>query len=279
MPINVRISTSTYQINQTRVEKMVTASSEAEAIAMGLWDSFKDLFRGGSKQAALKLIYETIKSDQEQEIDKRMEQFLNLKRYASGDAASCFSFQREDGHPPNSIAPCTSFSYVISDTVIRTEKLADHQHMQAATDMIRTYTSLSTLEEVRSGDKLGGGVYGVAYMHKTPRQTWVYKTKNANTLRGQPKTVAPMWNDVFSKLYGGRFQYLCKAEAVELSDKTIVLKTPFVAGEHPIQNDYRQLLQDALAEIGYYMYDFNKDNIVMVDGLPLPIDFDLVELN
>ena len=56
-----------------------------------------------------------------------------------------------------------------------------------------------------------------------------------------------------------------------------VLKVPFVEGEIPDPDYKPDVLAKELASIGWYMPDNKRDNVRIVNGLVIPIDFDIIE--
>jgi hypothetical protein len=62
MPVNLNTGNNTYAVNSSRIQKFITADNRADALRMGGWDRFKDLFRADTDKKATKIaqIYDSI---------------------------------------------------------------------------------------------------------------------------------------------------------------------------------------------------------------------------
>lgn len=62
MPVNLSTGNGAYAVKASRIQKFVTAENRADALKMGGWDKFKDLFRGANNKKADKIanIYDSI---------------------------------------------------------------------------------------------------------------------------------------------------------------------------------------------------------------------------
>jgi hypothetical protein len=63
-PISLNTGTGAYAVNASRVEKFMQAESRDQALHMGAWDKFRDLFRTGDEKKAVQIakIYDAIAS-------------------------------------------------------------------------------------------------------------------------------------------------------------------------------------------------------------------------
>ena len=62
MAVNLNTGNGAYSVNNSRIQKFMTAETKADALKMGRWDKFKDLFRANNDKKATKIeqIYESI---------------------------------------------------------------------------------------------------------------------------------------------------------------------------------------------------------------------------
>jgi hypothetical protein len=62
MPVNLNTGNNTYAVNSSRIQKFITADNRDDALRMGGWDRFKDLFRADTEKKATKIaqIYDSI---------------------------------------------------------------------------------------------------------------------------------------------------------------------------------------------------------------------------
>ena len=282
MTLKLNIGKKEYIFNESRIKKMVSSSTEKEAIKMGLWDKFAEFFRKESKAESLKLLYSVITAQEDGPVSEpdRLKRFVALKALAVDDRVSDFTIRRSDGHGEHSMEPCNSYVLSIGDQVIAKGKAVENQECQAIGELIASHVNLSSEAHIRAGIHLGGKTYGDVYKHRMPTETWIYKLKKKEAIRGKPETVARTWNAVFRKIYNGKFAHLAVAEAVPLSDGSCgpyALKAPFVEGDRPGPDYDRRLLDKELKSIGWYMHDNNRDNVRIIKGYAIPIDFDLIE--
>ena len=242
-----------------------------------------ECFRKDSKAESLKLLYSVITAQEDGPVSEpdRLKRFVALKALALDDRMSDFTIRRSDGYSERSMAPCSSYVLSIGDQVIANGEAVENQECQAIADLIASHVNLSSEADIRAGLHLGGKTYGKAYKHRTPTETWVYKLRKKGKIRrGKPETVARTWNAVFRKIHNGKFAHLAVAEAVPISDGNCgpyALKTPFVEGDRPGPDYDRGLLDNELKSIGWYMHDNNRNNVRIIDGYAIPIDFDLIE--
>ena len=282
MTLKLNIGKKEYIFNESRIKKMVSSSTEKEAIKMGLWDKFAEFFRKESKAESLKLLYSVITAQEDGPVSEpdRLKRFVALKALAVDDRVSDFTIRRSDGHGEHSMEPCNSYVLSIGDQVIAKGKAVENQECQAIGELIASHVNLSSEAHIRAGIHLGGKTYGDVYKHRMPTETWIYKLKKKEAIRGKPETVARTWNAVFRKIYNGKFAHLAVAEAVPLSDGSCgpyALKAPFVEGDRPDRDYDPSLLEKELKSIGWYMHDNNRDNVRIIKGYAIPIDFDLIE--
>lgn len=282
MPLKLNVGQKELLLNESRIQKMVSASSKEEAIRMGLLDRFKDLFRQQSKAESLKLLYSLIIADEDGAASEpeRLKRFVALKALAIEERVSDFTIQRTDGYEERSTTPCSNYVLSIRGEVIAKGAPAEFHERQLVANLIASHVSLSTEAEIRSCQYLGGRTYGDVYKHETPAATWIYKLSKQGRTRGKPEIVCRAWNAVFREIYGGKFASLAVAEAVPLSDSSegaCALKAPFIEGDTPDADYDRSLLDNELKSIGWYMHDNNRNNVRIVDGHAIPIDFDLME--
>ena len=124
MPVNLNTGNNTYAVNSSRIQKFITADNRADALRMGGWDRFKDLFRADTDKKATKIaqIYESIvgAAPEDSQPLTMLNRFHALKAMAATPADSA-QF-RTSYTPPNAdqnAAPNTwGYAFSIGDTRI-----------------------------------------------------------------------------------------------------------------------------------------------------------------
>jgi Salmonella outer protein D len=103
MPISVNTGSGAYAVNTSRVEKFMQAESRDQALHMGAWDKFKDLFRTGDDKKAVQIakIYDAIvlaEPGQDQPVGMA-ERFKRLRDLATDESKPQFTIQsQKDDH-------------------------------------------------------------------------------------------------------------------------------------------------------------------------------------
>jgi hypothetical protein len=127
--------TSTYQFNESRLEKVVTAKSLDEATRMGFLDSIVDWFKGGVKKEAITELYNSITSPglHDRGPSEMIDRFHRLRDMAVDDRQSQFTV----GHGIDEKGQW-QFTFKVGDTAIyRSERMQDspnHSYDQFRTD-------------------------------------------------------------------------------------------------------------------------------------------------
>jgi len=63
--LTLNLNGAEYPVNQSRLDKMMNAENKNDAIYMGLWDRFKDIFRTEKKEEMLSTLYDLLHSEQQ----------------------------------------------------------------------------------------------------------------------------------------------------------------------------------------------------------------------
>jgi hypothetical protein len=129
MPISVNTGSGAYSVNASRVEKFMKAENRDQALHMGAWDKFKDLFRTGDDKKAVQIakIYDSIVSaEPSQEYPVGMaERFKRLRDMATDESKPQFSLQSSKDH----LTRLWSYSLSIgSDRILERQGLQDTHH-------------------------------------------------------------------------------------------------------------------------------------------------------
>ena len=129
MPISVNTGSGAYSVNASRVEKFMNAEDRDQALHMGAWDKFKDLFRTGDEKKAAQIakIYDSIvaaESAQDYPVG-RAERFKRLRDMASEESKSQFALQASKDDRTG----LWSYSFAIgSDRIFERRGLLDTHH-------------------------------------------------------------------------------------------------------------------------------------------------------
>ena len=129
MPISVNTGSGAYSVNASRVEKFMKAENRDQALHMGAWDKFKDLFRTGDDKKAVLIakIYDSIVSaEPSQEYPVGMaERFKRLRDMATDESKPQFSMQSSKDDRTG----LWSYSLSIgSDRILERQGLQDTHH-------------------------------------------------------------------------------------------------------------------------------------------------------
>lgn len=91
-----------YQLNDNRIEKILTARTLDEATKMGLWDRILDYFRGGEKQDSIRKLYEQVTSpynDYDTQPSRMTDRFSQLRLLAKEECQPEFFIEvNESSH-------------------------------------------------------------------------------------------------------------------------------------------------------------------------------------
>jgi len=120
MPVNLNTGNNTYAVNSSRIQKFITADNRADALRMGGWDRFKDLFRADTDKKATKIaqIYESIvgaASDDSQPLTM-LNRFHALKAMAATPADRAQFTTTYTA--PTETTPTWGYAFSIGDTRI-----------------------------------------------------------------------------------------------------------------------------------------------------------------
>ncbi|MCW5584010.1 MAG: hypothetical protein KIT56_09090, partial [Gammaproteobacteria bacterium] len=131
-------------------------------------------------------------------------------------------------------------------------------------------------EIVKRGEFLGQGLYGAAYLIDGLVYKIMHRQHEVDSYT-DPNRIARIWNEFFTNAYAGKLSHLAKARPLILNDGKWVLITPFVEGKIPDASNYdRSILSKELQKMGRYMQDNSHENVRIVQGMVVPIDFDMV---
>lgn len=118
MTIKVNTGAGEVAVNTSRIEKFMRAESRDEALKMGAWDKFKDLFRSGDARKSVQIarIFDSIVGDQANEISPvdTASRFKRLRDMASDASKSQFTISSEKDEKGGT----WGFSLNIGDTCI-----------------------------------------------------------------------------------------------------------------------------------------------------------------
>jgi hypothetical protein len=124
MPVNLSTGRGAYAVNASRIQKFVTAENRADALRMGGWDRFKDLFRGANNKKADKIasIYDSIvnAAPSDRAPLAMLDRFHALKGMAASPADKAqfsvrYQAPRADGGAPQET---WGYAFAIGDTRI-----------------------------------------------------------------------------------------------------------------------------------------------------------------
>jgi hypothetical protein len=123
MPVNLNAGNAAYSVNNSRIQKFLTAENRNAALHMGGWDRFKDYFRADNDKKATKIaaIYDSIvaAAPQDRTPLNMLDRFHALKRLAASPPqqaqfrVSCTAPRAESG-----AGSTWSYGFSIGDTRI-----------------------------------------------------------------------------------------------------------------------------------------------------------------
>jgi len=126
MSINIKTASGAYAVNASRIEKFIKAETRDQALHMGGWDKFKDMFRTGDEKKAFQIakIYDSITAGGGEATSHlgMADRFKHLRDMASDQCKPLFTIQCEKS-PQNHL---WEFSFSIgNDRIFERKNMLD----------------------------------------------------------------------------------------------------------------------------------------------------------
>lgn len=102
MGVSVKLNDVSTRFNESRISKMISSQSREEALYMGAWDSFKDLFKNDVKRKSIEHLYSLLtEKNSTSELNPNLSKFLNfikIRDLAKEENKSKFNVIINQGH-------------------------------------------------------------------------------------------------------------------------------------------------------------------------------------